>query len=138
LIHWDQVLTDIIAAFVPVLATAVTALISFGAAYLRQRYNWARETHVVEEIEKILQAVVLEAQQTLVDNLKSANAEGKLTPAEANMVKQKVLARANALMTAQQHKTLRRCTSDPAGWLSARVEETLVHHKNGSGQRNLL
>lgn len=127
--NWDNVVADIIVALVPILATVLITLIGYGSAYLRQRYAWAREARAVAAVENALRALVLEVQQTLVDRLKAARADGKLTVEEARHVKGQVFAGMAQLLTDEQRKILAAVTGDTTAWISAKIEEILVDHK---------
>jgi hypothetical protein len=127
--QWHNVALAYLIALAPVCATALTALVSLGVAYMRHRYRWAREAHLSDEVDAIVRAVVAEAQQTIVDRLKASRPERKLTIEEGLMVKQQVTAKIERLMTGRQRRTLQRCTSDFDGWIAARIEEALLEQK---------
>lgn len=74
---------------------AVTLIGVFGAWLLMQiRKNEKLETvnNAVEELTTAAEQTVLELQQTVVDDLKAASADGKLTQEEVNELGKKLLA----------------------------------------------
>lgn len=127
--NWERIITEITLALIPVFTLALTTLISLGAVYIRQRWAWARQTQVVEQVEAMARSTVLSLQQTLVENLKAANADGKLTAEEKEQVKLHALATLQAQITEGQRKVLAAVTADVSEWLSHRLEEMLVQYK---------
>src|SRR5690606_23862327 len=100
--NWQQLAYDVILALVPVLTTAIIALIGAGFSYLRARYAWMQQARVIEQVESTLYALVQEANQTVVDQAKAKRADGKLTPEEAEEIKREVIARFYETLTMEQ------------------------------------
>src|SRR5690606_21764497 len=126
---WQQLVYDVILALVPVLAAALTALIGMGFTYLRARYEWMQEARTVAQVESTLYALVQEANQELVEQAKRAREDGKLTPEEAEEIKQEVIARFYETLTMEQRKILQAITDDIDRWLSAKIEEMVLKAK---------
>jgi len=72
---------------------------------------------------------VQEANQTVVEEAKKANEDGKLTPEEARHIKEEVIRRFYATLTEEQAKVLQAITADIEAWLSAKIEELVVRAK---------
>jgi len=126
---WHQLVYDVILALIPVLVSAITALIGMGFTYLRARYEWMQEARTVAQIESTLYALVQEANQELVEQAKRAREDGKLTPEEAEEIKREVIARFYETLTMEQGKILQAITDDIDRWLSAKIEEMVVKAK---------
>ena len=126
---WQQLVYDVILALVPVLVSAITALIGMGFTYLRARYEWMQESRTVAQVESTLYALVQEANQEFVDKAKAAREDGKLTPEEAEEIKREVIARFYETLTVEQGKILQAITDDIDRWLSAKIEEMVVKAK---------
>lgn len=126
---WQQLVYDVILALMPVLTTAIIALIGAGFSYLRARYEWMQEARTVAQVESTLYALVQEANQELVEQAKRAREDGKLTPEEAEEIKREVIARFYETLTMEQGKILQAITDDIDRWLSAKIEEMVVKAK---------
>jgi|SRR5690606_5156506 len=129
MIDFQQFLYDVVLALVPVLGTALLALIGAGIAYLRARYKWMSELRIVEQVESTLYALVQEANQTLVEEARKAREDGKLTPEEAKKIKEAVMERFKEIVTEEQSKVLKAIADDVEAWLSAKIEELVVRAK---------
>src|SRR5690606_21613134 len=123
---WQQLVYDVLLALVPVLVSAITAIIGMGFAYLRARYEWMREARTVAQVESTLYALVQEANQELVDKAKAAREDGKLTTEEAEEIKREVIARFYETLTTEQQKVLLAITDDVNRWISSKIEEYVV------------
>src|SRR5690606_9865583 len=132
IMDWKQFAYDVMLALMPVLVTAVTALIGAGFAYLRARYEWLREVRTVEQIESTLYALVQEANQTFVEEAKRAKEDGKLTPEEAEEIKRAVIERFYSTLTAEQGKVLLAITDDISAWISSKIEQYVVEAKQSA------
>ncbi len=75
---------------------------------------------------------MLEAQQTVVDNLKELNG-GKLTDEEKVQIKSSVLAAVKARLTEETINELRGITADVEGYLTSLIESHVHIHKEFRG-----
>src|SRR5690606_34304678 len=121
--NWQQLAYDVILALVPVLTTAIIALIRAGFTYLRARYEWMQEARSVAQIECILYGLVQQANQEIVEQARRAREDGKPTPKEAEQIKREVTARFYETLTVEQQKVLRAITDDVNRWISAKIEQ---------------
>lgn len=131
---WQQLIYDMALALVPVLASALIALIGAGFAYLRARYKWMQESRAVQQAESTLYALVQEANQRAVEQAKAAREDGKLTKQEADEIKRKVAEAFKATLTEEQKKVLKAITDDISIWISAKIEEMVVRAKLEAGR----
>ncbi len=89
---WNDIALQAVQALMPVVVAALVALIGYGVAYLRkqtekidneivQQALWA----ALGEAEQVAKDAVYATNQVLVDKLKAASADGKLTEEEARL-----------------------------------------------------
>lgn len=126
---WGRIVTELLIALLPLLVLVITGAIAYGAAYIKQRYIWAKEARVVGAVESTVRDVVLSLQQRVVDDLKAANADGKLTAAEKDEIKRNALQTLQQQITKGQQAILQAITADVTGWLANKLERALVEHK---------
>jgi len=113
----------------PLMAIAVSAAVAFAADYLRQRSKNEVANRVINSVENVVRAAVLEAQQTVVDSLKERNG-GKLKDEEKEQIKSDVLKAVKARLTKETLKELQEVTADLEGYLSSLIE-SCVYLNNG-------
>lgn len=126
---WERIMTELLVALIPLFTIVLTAAIAYAAAYVRQRYIWAREARTVSAVEEAARDTVLALQQTVVDDLKAANEDGKLTGAEKDEIKRRALWTLQEKLTSNQRAILSAITADVTAWLSDKLERALVEHK---------
>lgn len=126
---WGKIGTELALSLLPVLTTVIIAAITLGIAYLRRRNQWMAQTQVDEQVEAMARGVVISLQQSVVDGLKAANADGKLTPEEIALVKQQALNTLQQQLTAGQRQVLATLTGDITTWLSGKIETALAGYK---------
>ncbi len=87
--------TVIIETIVSVLANLAVTLISVFGAWLLMQINKSQKLmtihEAVDELTKAAEQTVLELQQTVVDDLKAASIDGRLTQTEINDLGKKLL-----------------------------------------------
>lgn len=127
--NWNQIGTELLIALLPIFVLVLTTLFSYGVAYIRQRWSWAKQAQTIEQVESMTLGTVVALQQSLVDNLKAANEDGKLTSEEAAVIKQQALATLQKQLTDGQCKVLAAVTADVTTWLSNTIEKAVVGHK---------
>ena len=109
----------------PLIAIAVSAAVAFAAEYLRQKSKNEVVDRAISSVEIVVRAAVLEAQQTVVDNLKEQNG-GKLNDEDKERIKSDVLKAVKERLTRETLKQLEGVTSDLEGYLSGLIE-SYVH-----------
>jgi rRNA-processing protein FCF1 len=125
---WEPVIRQLLVGLAPLVQLVLIAAITYGAAYLRQRYVWAREARTVDAVEEALKDTVIAVQQTVVDELKAASG-GKLDEDDAARIKQLALEQLQAKLTEGQVAILQAFTGDVSAWLADKLERVLVEHK---------
>ena len=128
IMEWTPIIVQLLLGLAPLVQLVLIAAITYGAAYLRQRYVWAKEARTVDAVEEALKDTVIALQQTVVDELKAANG-GKLSKDDAERIKQMALEALLAKLTEGQMAILQALTGDVSAWLSDKLERVLVEHK---------
>ena len=116
----------------PVGALVVSVALAYVADLMRQKSKSEVANRAISSVENIVQAAVLEAQQTVVDNLKELNG-GKLTDEEKVQIKSSVLAAVKARLTEETINELRGITADVEGYLTSLIESRVHIHKEFRG-----
>lgn len=116
----------------PIVGIILSAGLTYSAQFLRQRIKSEAANRAISSVENIVQAAVLEAQQTVVDNLKELNG-GKLTDEEKVQIKSSVLAAVKARLTEETINELRGITADVEGYLTSLIESHVHIHKEFRG-----
>ncbi len=116
----------------PLLALLVSAAVAFAAEYLRQRSKNDVANRAISSVENVVRAAVLEAQQTVVDNLKERNG-GKLTDEEKEWIKSSVLSAVKDRLTKETLRELQGITADLEGYLSSLIESHVHVNKELAG-----
>lgn len=87
---WNQFWVEVLNALIPLLALAVTIAIAMLAEWLRRKAGQVQQDVVREsflaaifELERVANDAILATNQILVEKLKEAAADGKLTKEEA-------------------------------------------------------
>lgn len=126
--EWRPIVVQLLLGLAPLVQLVLIAAITYGVAYLRQRYVWAKEARTISAVEEALKDTVIALQQTVVDELKAANG-GKLSEGDAERIKQLALEQLLAKLTEGQAAILAAITGDVSAWLGDKLERVLVEHK---------
>jgi hypothetical protein len=95
---WTGIGWQLAGYVVPVLGALLTALVGFGIQWLRAKTASLRWQSVLDQLDEAVDTAVASVQQTVVDGLRAAAADGELTKAEADDVFAKALAAVKATM----------------------------------------
>ncbi len=95
---WSQFWAQALEALVPLVAMAITAAVSMLAAWLQRQAQKASQEVVQEsflaaiiEAEQVARDAIMATQQVLVEDLKAASEDGKLTREEAARAMRKAM-----------------------------------------------
>jgi hypothetical protein len=125
-------LLELTKLILPLVGLLVSIGVAYAAQYLRQRSKNEVINRVITSTANVVQATVLEAQQTVVDGLKKKNG-GKLTEAEKEKIKSDVLKSVKARLTDRTLKELQGVTADLEGYLSSLIESHVYINKDLQG-----
>jgi len=112
----------------PLAALLVSTALGLGAKLLREKVKNEAFGRAIISVENVVKAAVLEAQQTIVENLKERNG-GKLTDDEKIWIKDKVMKAVKERLTSETIKELQGITSDLEGFLSSLIETQVYGNK---------
>lgn len=113
-----DLLVELTKLVLPFVGVMLSFAVAYGAEFFRQKSKSEVANRAINSVENIVQAAVLEAQQTVVDNLKELNG-GKLTDEEKVQIKSSVLAAVKARLTEETINELRGITADVEGYLTS-------------------
>jgi hypothetical protein len=136
---WNDVVMKATLTLVPVIALALTVLISLAADYLRQkaarvRGEVARQAlwAAIDEAERVGMDAVAATQQVLVDDLKAASEDGTLTPSEQAIAMAQAVDYFRGHITPGALQVLQAAYGPIDQWLREYLEARLVEHKGGT------
>ncbi|HOL24606.1 MAG: hypothetical protein ACOX4N_05975 [Dethiobacteraceae bacterium] len=127
-----DLLVELTKLVLPFVGVMLSFAVAYGAEFFRQKSKSEVANRAINSVENIVQAAVLEAQQTVVDNLKELNG-GKLTDEEKVQIKSSVLAAVKARLTEETINELRGITADVEGYLTSLIESHVHIHKEFRG-----
>lgn len=135
---WNDVAMKATLALIPVIALALTVLISLAADYLRQKAAGVRQEvarqalwAAIDEAERVGADAVAATQQMLVDDLKAASEDGTLTPSEQAVVMARAMDYFRGHITPGTIQVLQAAYGPIDQWLREYLEARLVEHKGG-------
>lgn len=119
---------EITKLLLPVAALLVSAALGLGAKLLREKLKSEVAIRAIVSVEKVVKSAVLEAQQTLVIDLKERNG-GKLTVDEKIWIKERVLGAVKDRITSETLNELKGITADLEGYLTGLIEAQVYGNK---------
>ena len=127
--------TVIIETAVSVLANLTVTLIGVFGAWLLMQISKSQKLSTintaVDELTNAAEQTVLELQQTVVDDLKAASADGKLTKDEIEVLGKKLIDRALAKMSGSAMDVLKAANVDVNAIITGAGEALIARIKRG-------
>ncbi len=114
---------------VPFVSTGITILLSMAGLYLHRNYQTSKLTQALIIVDQIVIDVVQELNQTVVDDLKAAKADGKLTRDEAEQIKHKAIELVLKKMGGDILKTLQAYMGPITNLLASKIEAAIFDAK---------
>ena len=128
--------TVIIETAVSVLANLAVTLIGVLGAWLLMQISKSQKLSTINtavgELTNAAEQTVLELQQTVVDDLKAASADGKLTKDEIEMLGKKLIEGALSKMSASAMDVLKAANVDVNAIITGAGEALIAQIKNGN------
>jgi hypothetical protein len=119
-----------------VLLGLVISGIKFAKAYIDAKTaeiaSKIKDTNIKNAItsaEDCVSTVVLEMAQTVVDDLKSKSADGKLTPDEIKQIQADALAKIEKLVSSDVFNTIDTIFGDAEAWIKSKIEAEVKKNK---------
>ena len=123
----------------PAIGTLLVALLGFGSAWLNAKADQIKNETVQEKtteyifnLQQVMASIVDAATKTVVDGLKEANADGKLTPEEQVQIKATVSNTIKAQLTEEGRAMLGTIVADIDIWIDAWIESYLKRKEESS------
>lgn len=126
--NFGSFFVEVAKLLLPLIGLLISFLVAFGAEYLRQRAKNQVVARAIEAVEGIVKGAVLEAQQTIVEDLKAANG-GKLTEGDKRRIKENVLKAIKSRLTQDTIKELQGITQDLEAYLIGLLESYVYMNK---------
>jgi hypothetical protein len=123
------VLEEIALYSVPLVTTGVTIFLSVAGVVLHRKYQNSKLSQALIILDQIVIDVVRELNQTIVDDLKAAKADGKLTRDEAEQIKHKAIELVIKKMGGDMLKTLQAYMGPITNLLATKVEAAVFDAK---------
>jgi sorbitol-specific phosphotransferase system component IIBC len=124
-----EAVVDIIAYSLPLLTTGITAVLTMAGFYLNRKYQNSKLTQALFIVNQIVIDVVKELNQTVVDELKAARMDGKLTRDEADQIKHKAIEMTLQRLGMDLLKTIQSSMGPITDLLATKIEAAVFDHK---------
>lgn len=128
--------TVIIETVVSVVANLAVTMIGVLGAWLLMQISKSQKLSTINtavgELTNAAEQTVLELQQTVVDDLKAASADGKLTKNEIEMLGKKLIEGALSKMSASAMDVLKAANVDVNAIITGAGEALIAQIKNGN------
>lgn len=126
----DDVLTTVIQILVPILATALgTVLIALAntiATYFKQRTSSNVLNHYIDLLESVVVDVVMGLNQTTVQQIKDAAADGKLTKEEVDTISAQALESVKQILGVKALEILKITFEDVDALITNKIEHAVL------------
>ena len=133
---WNQFWVEVLNALIPLLALAVTIAIAMLAEWLRRKAGQVQQDVVREsflaaifELERVANDAILATNQILVEKLKEAAADGKLTKEEAEAAMRMAVEYLQTHLTPGALQILQAAYGPIEQWLEEYLEAQLAKAK---------
>ncbi|HBE77110.1 MAG TPA: hypothetical protein DDW65_04915 [Firmicutes bacterium] len=127
-----ETVVDIITYSIPLLTTGITAVLTMAGFYLNRKYQNSKLTQALFVVNQIVIDVVKELNQTVVDELKAARADGKLTRDEADQIKHKAIEITLQRLGLDLLKTIQISMGPITDLLATKIEAAVFDHKRAA------
>jgi hypothetical protein len=128
MINW----TDVLIAAVGLFFTAVLVpLVKAGFEWLKDKTANEALLTALSEAQTVADTVIGNLQQTVVEGMKAANEDGKLTGNEAQMISQSAIEGFMADISKESLEVLSRRSSDIEAYVKRLIESRLLALKSG-------
>lgn len=127
---WSAVWAQIAPMIVTLVGLLLTWALTEAIRWLRERTKDTLLGRAVDAVETLVDTVVKELQQTVVEDLKAAAADGKLTPDEIRMVKDKAVGYVMSKIPQALRTILEAYLGPLEEYVSARIEARIYELKH--------
>jgi hypothetical protein len=136
---WKETLLSLAYAILPILGAFLVQLIRYGITYLKNKTESVENEQALllllsalDEAETVAVNTVNAIQQQLVDDLKEAHEDGKLTEEEIEMIKERAYATFVSQLSQGSKQILVSSVDNFAEWAKTLIEAKLGAMKRGT------
>lgn len=122
-------IADLLIVGLPLVTAGSVYALTATALYLTTRYRDNRLAQALVVLDEVVISVVKELNQTMVDDLKKARADGKLTPEEAEQIKKQAVDLVMNRLGAGIPQVLQKTFGPLLALVSTKIEATLYDLK---------
>lgn len=115
--------------FVNLIGFLLVIMLGFVVKYLKENVKNSTVTKTVDIFERVVNNSIAFVQQTIVDDLKEANADGKLTDEEKEYVKKRAIAAINAQLSTEAKEVLAQVFGDIDDIIDKWIESSVTKLK---------
>jgi hypothetical protein len=124
-----EIVGDILIWTLPFMTTGITVVLAMSGLYLNRKYQNSKLTQALLILDQVVIDVVKELNQTVVEELKAARADGKLTRDEAEQIKHKAIEVTLKRLNVDMVKTIQVSMGPITDLLAMKIEAAIFDHK---------
>jgi hypothetical protein len=124
-----EIVEDILVYTLPFMTAGITAVLTMAGFYLNSTYQNSRLTRALLILDQVVIEVVKELNQTVVEELKAARADGKLTRDEAEQIKSKAVELILKRLGGEMIKIIQTTLGPITEVLVTKIEAAIFDHK---------
>jgi hypothetical protein len=126
-----EIIGDMAIYTLPFITTGITVVLTMAGLYLHRNYQNSKLIQALLILDQIVIDVVRELNQTVVDELKAAKADGKLTRDEAEQIKHKAIEMILNRVGGDMLKTIQIYMGPITSLLVTKIEAAVFDAKRG-------
>jgi len=127
-----ETLINLMAALIPPLAAVIIGLASWGLAIVRSKIKLEAGKTALDQIDRIIGTVVGDISQTAAEEMKRAAADGKLSTAEKQRLKDIAVNRTYDMISSEVLNAASKTVDDVGDYVNRRIEERVLAGKGGN------
>lgn len=126
---WEELMIKLGITLIPIIGTLIAGLVSIFISWLRNKINTEKYGKYLDWAEQIIHNVVYDLQQSIVDDLKEASEDGKLTSKEAESIKSLAIEKIKNQIPSYILEYLSKGFSDVDDMIGSYIEKTVYEMK---------
>ena len=127
-----ETVINLMAALIPPLAAVIIGLASWGLAIVRSKIKLEAGKTALDQIDRIIGTVVGDISQTAAEEMKRAAADGKLSTAEKQRLKDIAVNRTYDMISSEVLNAASKTVDDVGDYVNRRIEERVLAGKGGN------
>ena len=128
----EDALLNVAPQLITVGAALLIALAGWGIKVLKSKVNFEAGKAALDEVDRAVQAVVGNLNQTLVKELKTMSADGVWTADEKAIMKSRACNQVHKLLTTEVTKSAEKIVIDLGDYVDKKIEEQVLAGKNNT------